>query len=147
MHLRPVKKNENRLYCEKFFATLVPSFLRPTFLKGENTHTVCPVPQSAPHVSVRMNVLDYSEGPRRKATDVCPWDGVCSRGGLLRRKGEIQNKRSHRENAGYSERVITPLRAQKTQRKIRLKNFGIFVFFVVHKYYVKLLNLRVKQGR
>ncbi len=76
---------------EKFFAPLLPSFLRPILLMEENGHTICPVPQSAPHVSVRMNVLDYSKGPRRKATDVCPVDGVCSRGGLLRRKGNIRH--------------------------------------------------------
>jgi len=57
-------------------------------------------------------------------------EGICSEEGE-----KSDTELSHRENADYSERVISPLRAQKTQRKIRLKYFVIFVYFVVDKYY------------
>ncbi len=44
---------------------------RTEFFAGVN-----PVPQNASHVSAGMNVLNLSEGQRRKATDVSPWYGV-----------------------------------------------------------------------
>ncbi|MBI4487582.1 MAG: TIGR04283 family arsenosugar biosynthesis glycosyltransferase [Deltaproteobacteria bacterium] len=37
-----------------------------------------PVPQKAPHVSAGMNVPNFPEGQRPKATDVSPWYGVYS---------------------------------------------------------------------
>ena len=37
---------------------------------------VYPVPQNAPHVSAGMNVLNFPEGQRPKATDVSQWYGV-----------------------------------------------------------------------
>ena len=38
--------------------------------------TIYPVPQNAPRVSAGMNVLNFPEGQRPKATDVSPWYGV-----------------------------------------------------------------------
>jgi hypothetical protein len=35
-----------------------------------------PVPQKAPHVSAGMNVPNFPEGQRPKATDVSTWYGV-----------------------------------------------------------------------
>ena len=37
---------------------------------------IYPVPQNAPHVSAGMNVPNFPEGQRPKATDVSPWYGV-----------------------------------------------------------------------
>jgi len=38
--------------------------------------TVYPEPQNAPDVSPGMNVPNFPEGKRPKATDVSPWYGV-----------------------------------------------------------------------
>ena len=68
-------------------------------------------------------------------------EGICSEEGE-----KSDTELSHRENADYSERVISPLRAQKTQRKIRLKYFVIFVYFVVDKDYDMSLDLRFSRA-
>ncbi len=39
---------------------------------------IYPVPQKAPHVSAGMNVMNFPEGQRPKATNVSPWYGVYS---------------------------------------------------------------------
>jgi len=48
----------------------------PHTSRGHLEHRIYPVPQNAPHVSTGMNVLDFPEGHRPKATDVSPWYGV-----------------------------------------------------------------------
>ncbi|MBI2087475.1 MAG: DNA polymerase III subunit alpha [Deltaproteobacteria bacterium] len=45
-------------------------------LQNAESRRVYPVPQNAPHVSAGMNVPNYPEGQRPKATDVSPWYGV-----------------------------------------------------------------------
>ncbi len=85
---------------EKFFATLLPSFIRP-LSSGEEAYTSFAA------------------------------EGVCSE-----EREASDTESSHIEKAGCSERKISPRRARRAQREIRLKkNFVIFVYFVVDKYY------------
>ncbi len=47
-----------------------------SWLIAKEQVSLYPVPQNAPHVSAGMNVLEFPEGPRPKATNVSPWYGV-----------------------------------------------------------------------
>ncbi len=52
---------------------------------------VYPEPQNAPDVSPGMNVPNFPEGKRPKATGVSPWYGVYSR-----KDGKLTNRVIHR---------------------------------------------------
>lgn len=76
---------------------------------------VYPVPQNAPYVSAGMNVLDFSEGQRPKATDISSWYGVYEHAPvmaqevmeLLRPRADEKYLDGTLGGGGHAEQVLT----------------------------------------
>lgn len=72
-------EDTGRLFLKLFVVQLrSPVILARACLRWRttNTSTVYPVPQNAPHASAGMNVPNFPQGQRPKATDVSRWYGV-----------------------------------------------------------------------
>jgi len=130
-------RGERAIPLEDFFRGPFENVLEPdeavTYIHvpvpGSGASSVYPVPQNAAHVSVGMNVPDFPDGQRPKATDVSPWYGVYLKHALravdratvsvglmmqMERGGRCQEIR-----IGLSGAAPTPIRAKKAEALLK----------------------------